>query len=70
MSFWQTILGNQLAKTLIRELPKLNVRPEQYSETMTDDKVQGFIKERVEVGERYVNHFSFDGKTTVVMEKK
>lgn len=70
MAFWDSMLGNQLAKTLIRELPKLNAEAKQYSETMPDDRVQDFIKVKIEAGERYVNHFSFGGKTTVIMEKK
>lgn len=69
MSFWDSILGQQLAKVLIRELPKLNVKTKQYAETMADDSVQDFIKTSLEMGERYVSHYSFGGKTTVIMEK-
>lgn len=70
MTFWDTILGQQLAKTLIKELPKLTAKPKQYTQTIEDDKVQEFLEERVQAGDRYISHFSHHGKTTVVMEKR
>lgn len=69
VTFWETMRGQRLADVLTRELPKLT-KNKQYTESMTDDKVHLFLEERVAAGDRYINHFSFNGTTTVIMEKK
>lgn len=70
ITFWETIRGQRLADTLIKELPKL-VRPKtQYTETLPDDDVHSFLGERVGSGDRYVAHFTNGGFTTVIMEKQ
>ena len=69
MAFWESILGQQLAKVLLRELPKLTKEKEQYTETMKDDRVQAFLVDRIQNGDRYVSHFSYNGLTTIVLEK-
>lgn len=70
MAFWDSMLGNQLAKTLIRELPKLTKEKEQYTRTVMDQELQSFITEEIQKGNRYISHISYDGFTTVIMEKK
>ena len=69
MTFWDSILGQQLAKMLLRELPKLTKEKVQYTETMKDDRVQAFLEDRIQNGDRYVSHFSYNGLTTIVLEK-
>lgn len=70
MTFWDTILGNQLAKTLIRELPKLTKQKKQYSVTIPNNKVHEVLEDKIKAGERYVGHFSCGDKTTIIMEKE
>lgn len=70
LTFWDTIRGNHLADILIRELPKLTKKKAQYAETMADAEVPAFLAERIGAGERYINHFSYNGETTVIMEKQ
>lgn len=70
MDFWNTIIGNRLANTLVKELPKLTEKKAQYTATMNDNLVQQYITVEVSAGNRYIGHFSHAGKTTVIMEKK
>lgn len=74
MDFWNTIIGNRLANTLVKELPKLTKLMEeekiQYTATMNDNLVQKYIEVEVSAGNRYIGHYSHAGKTTVIMEKK
>ena len=71
-TFWNTILGTELAKTLIRELPKIAEPKEQYTMTIENQKVQAYVIEEIEKGNRYVSHITnqYTGRTTVIMEKK
>ena len=68
--FWNTMKGQQLAEILIRELPKLTKGKEQYIETMKPCNVHRFLNERIKAGDRYVGQHTYDGLTTIIMEKK
>ncbi|MBR5193043.1 MAG: hypothetical protein IKW37_01295 [Bacteroidaceae bacterium] len=70
ITFWETIRGQRLADTLIKELPKLVKTKTQYTETLPDDDVHSFLGERIGSGDRYVAHFKNGGFTTVIMEKQ
>lgn len=70
VTFWETIRGQRLADTLIRELPKLMNKKTQYTETLPDHEVHSFLEKRIGSGDRYVAHFKNEGFTTVIMEKQ
>lgn len=70
VTFWDTIKGQQLAEILIRELPKLTKGTQQYAKSIKDDEVHEFLNRKLDAGERYINHYSHGGRTTIIMEMK
>ncbi|MDD3362685.1 MAG: hypothetical protein PHW34_13535 [Hespellia sp.] len=66
MSFWDTVKGNNLADVLLSTLPQLTAET-QYVVTLKDVAVEKFLREKVSAGEKYVNHFSYEGRTTIIM---
>ncbi len=72
MTFWDTVMGHELARTLTMELPKLTAGKEQYIETMAESEVAAYISRELENGKRfaaYVPAKDESGNVSVIMEK-
>lgn len=74
MDFWDTILGNNLARVLINTLPALEeklTKKDQYGATVPNEEVVGYIDTRLQAGERFICKMpNGDGQTFVIMEEK
>lgn len=74
MDFWNTVLGNRLAETLIRTLPDLTeklAKKEQYGALVPNDEVVSYIDARLQTGERFVTSMpGGDCHTYVIMEER
>lgn len=74
MDFWNTVLGNRLAETLIRTLPDLTeklAKKEQYGALVPNDEVVSYIDTRLQAGERFVTSMpGGDYHTYVIMEER
>ena len=74
MDFWDTILGNNLARVLINTLPALEeklTKKDQYGATVPNEEVVEYIDKRLQAGERFICKMpKGDGQTFVIMEEK
>lgn len=74
MVFWDTILGNNLARVLINTLPALEeklTKKDQYGATVPNEEVVEYIDKRLQAGERFICKMpNGDGQTFVIMEEK
>ena len=73
MDFWNTVLGNNLAYTLIHTLPELDEklsRKEQYGASVPADEAAPYIDKRLQTGERYIASFPDGDKIYIIMEEK
>ena len=74
MDFWNTILGNNLARVLINTLPALEeklTKKDQYGATIPNEEVIEYIDKRLQTGERFICKMpNGDGQTFVIMEEK
>ena len=74
MDFWDTILGNNLARVLINTLPDLEeklTKKDQYGATVPNEEVVEYIDKRLQAGERFICKMpNGDGQTFVIMEEK
>lgn len=74
MDFWNTILGNNLARALINTLPALEeklTKKDQYGASVPNEEVVKYIDKRLQAGERFVCKMpNGDGQTFVIMEEK
>lgn len=74
MDFWDTILGNNLARVLINTLPALEeklTKKDQYGATVPNEEVVEYIDKRLQAGERFICKMpNGDGQTFVIMEEK
>ena len=74
MDFWNTILGNNLARVLINTLPALEeklTKKEQYGASVPNEEVVEYIDKRLQAGERFICKMpNGDGQTFVIMEEK
>lgn len=74
MDFWDTILGNNLARVLINTLPALEeklTKKDQYGATVPNEEVVEYIDKRLQAGERFICKIpNGDGQTFVIMEEK
>ena len=74
MDFWNTILGNNLARVLINTLPALEeklTKKDQYGATVPNEEVVEYIDKRLQAGERFICKMpNGDGQTFVIMEEK
>ena len=74
MVFWDTILGNNLARVLINTLPALEeklTQKDQYGATVPNEEVVEYIDKRLQAGERFICKMpNGDGQTFVIMEEK
>lgn len=74
MDFWDTILGNNLARVLINTLPALEeklTKKGQYGATVPNEEVVEYIDKRLQAGERFICKMpNGDGQTFVIMEEK
>ena len=74
MDFWNTILGNNLARVLINTLPELEVKltkKDQYGSTVPNEEVVEYIDKRLQAGERFMCKMpNGEGQTFVIMEEK
>ena len=74
MNFWDTVLGNRLAETLIRTLPDLTeklAKKEQYGALVPNDEVISYVDTRLQAGERFVTSMpGGDCHTYVIMEER
>lgn len=74
MDFWDTILGNNLARVLINTLPALEeklTKKDQYGATVPNEEVVEYIDKRLQAGERFICKMTNgDGQTFVIMEEK
>lgn len=68
MNFWDTVLGNRLAETLVRELPRLTNR-EQYCKEVAEDKVSEYIKGELDRGSLFVNAIPTGNGFLIIMER-
>lgn len=71
MSFWDTVLGHQLAETLVRELPKLNRKKKQETFRLKDEESDAYLSKAInEDGYRFAGSYvDSKGVTVVVLEK-
>lgn len=71
LSFWDTVLGHQLADTLNRELPRLTRKRIQYTKLLDTDKVLNYVKSEIDAGNCYVGMVKDreSGRILVIMEK-
>ena len=72
MNFWDTILGHDLARVLIRELPKLTAPKKQQIETLKESEVAAYINQELHNGKMFVSYIPAkdeSGKVSVIMEK-
>lgn len=74
MDFWNTILGNNLARVLINTLPELEeklTKKDQYGSTVPNKEVVEYIDKRLQAGERFICKMpNGEGQTFVIMEEK
>lgn len=74
MDFWDTILGNNLARVLINTLPALEeklTKKDQYGASVPNEEVVEYIDKRLQAGERFICKMpNGDGQTFVIMEEK
>ena len=73
MDFWNTVLGNNLAHTLIHTLPELAEKlskKEQYGASVPTDETASYIDKRLQAGERYIASFPYGDKIYIIMEEK
>ena len=74
MNFWDTILGNNLARVLINTLPALEeklTKKDQYGATVPNEEIVEYIDKRLQAGERFICKMpNGDGQTFVIMEEK
>ena len=74
MVFWDTILGNNLARVLINTLPALEeklTKKDQYGATVPIEEVVEYNDKRLQAGERFICKMpNGDGQTFVIMEEK
>lgn len=56
LSFWDTRLGQELAETLIRELPKLTRKRKQYTERLSGKEVIPYLEKELANGKRFVTY--------------
>lgn len=74
MDFWNTILGNDLARVLINTLPNLEeklVKKDQYGTTVPNEEVVEYIDKRLQAGERFICKMpNGDDQTYIIMEEK
>lgn len=74
MDFWDTILGNNLARVLINTLPALEeklTKKDHYGATIPNEEVVEYIDKRLQAGERFICKMpNGDGQTFVIMEEK
>lgn len=70
MSFWDTVLGNQLAHTLIEELPEITKKRQQLPIICTSGEE---VLKQMELLERGYHFYAFiplaDGRKIVIFEK-
>lgn len=73
MNFWNTVLGNNLAHTLIHALPELVEKlskKEQYGAWVPADEAAFYIDARLQAGKRYIASFPDGDKIYIIMEEK
>ena len=75
LNFWDTLRGNNLADTLIRELPKITdllkgkEEKEQFIVTISRREVPLYIKEQLMLGRRYMDCIDVgNGDVLIIME--
>ena len=78
LNFWETVRGNHLADTLIRELPKITdllkgkeEEKEQFIVSLPRNEVHSFIADQLAMGRRYLDSIDGDnGNVSVIIEKQ
>ena len=73
MDFRNTVLGNDLAQTLVHTLPELAgklSRKEQYGASVPAEEAASYIDKRLQAGERYIASFPDGDKIYIIMEEK
>ena len=74
MDFWNTILGNNLARVLINTLPALEeklTKKDQYGASVPNEEVVEYIDKRLQAGERFICKMpNGNSQTFVIMEEK
>lgn len=71
LSFWDTMLGQRLAETLNRELPRLNRKKEQYTKLIKEEQAVAYIETEITAGNRFISHVkdAETGYVLIIMEK-
>ena len=74
MDFWDTMLGNELARTLICTLPGVKenlTKKQQYGASVSNDEVVSYIDKRIQAGERFITMMpNGENQTYIIMEEK
>ena len=77
LNFWDTVRGNNLADTIIRELPKITEflknkeEKEQFIVSLPRNEVHSFIADQLAMGRRYLDSIDGDnGNVSVIIEKQ
>lgn len=77
LNFWDTVRGNNLADTIIRELPKITEflknkeEKEQFIVSLPRNEVHSFIADQLAMGRRYMDSIDGDnGNVSVIIEKQ
>ena len=71
LSFWDTMLGQRLAETLNRELPRLNRKKEQYTKLIKEEQAVAYIETEIAAGNHFIGHVkdAETGYVLIIMEK-
>lgn len=69
MDFWNTVLGNRLAETLIRTLPELIEKPKQFIVKCDGNEVEAIIEEQWKLRHRLVQAIALKNKILLIFEE-
>ena len=67
--FWETILGNELAHTLIEELPRITEPKKQETVLVLNaERAIEEVQKQIAAGKRYVNHIQSEIGILLIFE--
>lgn len=69
MDFWNTVLGNRLAETLIRTLPQLTEKHEQFMVKCDRNEVESTIEEQWKLQHRLVQSIALEDQILLIFEE-